>query len=172
MAYLGGAAAAGWCPPVRCSWQTLCPWQQAGPSAWQGLAETAPPSLAPGAAAGRVDVRFIECNELNVCCCCLCACLQDKVDGMVQHLASLAGAPPHMLLLGRSCAWQAASACASRRDSPTDVSEFACLPSLLLLLPLPADERLIISFAPNTLAYTILKRIGELFPGPSKVRVC
>lgn len=35
----------------------------------------------------------------------------------------------------------------------------------------PADERLIISFAPNTLAYAILKRIGELFPGPSKVRV-
>jgi magnesium-protoporphyrin O-methyltransferase len=47
---------------------------------------------------------------------------QDKVDGMVQHLASL------------------------------------------------AEERLIISFAPNTLALTILKRIGELFPGPSKVR--
>ena len=34
-----------------------------------------------------------------------------------------------------------------------------------------ADERLIISFAPNTLAYSILKRIGELFPGPSKVCV-
>lgn len=33
-----------------------------------------------------------------------------------------------------------------------------------------AEERLIISFAPNTLAYSILKRIGELFPGPSKVR--
>ena len=33
-----------------------------------------------------------------------------------------------------------------------------------------ADQRLIISFAPKTLAYTILKRIGELFPGPSKVR--
>jgi len=31
-----------------------------------------------------------------------------------------------------------------------------------------ADQRLIISFAPKTLAYTILKRIGELFPGPSK----
>jgi magnesium-protoporphyrin O-methyltransferase len=31
-----------------------------------------------------------------------------------------------------------------------------------------ADSRLIISFAPKTLAYTILKRIGELFPGPSK----
>ena len=33
-----------------------------------------------------------------------------------------------------------------------------------------AQERLIISFAPKTLAYSILKRIGELFPGPSKVR--
>lgn len=33
-----------------------------------------------------------------------------------------------------------------------------------------AEDRLIISFAPNTLAYSILKRIGELFPGPSKVR--
>jgi magnesium-protoporphyrin O-methyltransferase len=31
-----------------------------------------------------------------------------------------------------------------------------------------SDEKLIISFAPKTLAYTILKRIGELFPGPSK----
>jgi hypothetical protein len=32
-----------------------------------------------------------------------------------------------------------------------------------------ADNRLIISFAPKTLAYSVLKRIGELFPGPSKV---
>lgn len=31
-----------------------------------------------------------------------------------------------------------------------------------------AKERLIISFAPKTLAYSLLKRIGELFPGPSK----
>lgn len=31
-----------------------------------------------------------------------------------------------------------------------------------------ADNRLIISFAPKTLSYSILKRIGELFPGPSK----
>ncbi len=33
-----------------------------------------------------------------------------------------------------------------------------------------AENRLIISFAPYTLGYAILKRIGELFPGPSKVR--
>ena len=32
-----------------------------------------------------------------------------------------------------------------------------------------ADSKLIISFAPKTLAYSVLKRIGELFPGPSKV---
>ena len=32
-----------------------------------------------------------------------------------------------------------------------------------------ADKKLILSFAPKTLAYTILKRIGELFPGPSQV---
>lgn len=32
-----------------------------------------------------------------------------------------------------------------------------------------AQDRLIISFAPKTIAYTVLKRIGELFPGPSKV---
>lgn len=32
-----------------------------------------------------------------------------------------------------------------------------------------SQDRLIISFAPKTLAYTVLKRIGELFPGPSKV---
>ena len=31
-----------------------------------------------------------------------------------------------------------------------------------------SDDKLIISFAPKTTAYTILKRIGELFPGPSK----
>lgn len=48
--------------------------------------------------------------------------VQDKADGMIAHLASL------------------------------------------------AEQRLIISFAPNTLAYSILKRVGELFPGPSKVR--
>ena len=31
-----------------------------------------------------------------------------------------------------------------------------------------AEDRLIISFAPYTLQYALLKRIGELFPGPSK----
>mmetsp|Transcript_24046 Transcript_24046/g.27831 ORF Transcript_24046/g.27831 Transcript_24046/m.27831 type:complete len:259 (+) Transcript_24046:44-820(+) len=31
-----------------------------------------------------------------------------------------------------------------------------------------SDERLIISFAPKTWYYVILKKIGELFPGPSK----
>jgi len=31
-----------------------------------------------------------------------------------------------------------------------------------------SDKRLIISFAPYTFGYAILKRIGELFPGPSK----
>jgi len=31
-----------------------------------------------------------------------------------------------------------------------------------------AEERLIISFAPNTWYYTALKKFGELFPGPSK----
>lgn len=31
-----------------------------------------------------------------------------------------------------------------------------------------AEERLILSFAPKTFYYDILKRIGELFPGPSK----
>ena len=45
---------------------------------------------------------------------------QDRVDGMIGHLASL------------------------------------------------SERRLILSFAPKTLAYSILKRIGELFPGPSK----
>jgi magnesium-protoporphyrin O-methyltransferase len=45
---------------------------------------------------------------------------QNKVNGMIQHLASL------------------------------------------------AQDRLIISFAPKTFSYVILKRIGELFPGPSK----
>ncbi|MDX2211859.1 MAG: magnesium protoporphyrin IX methyltransferase [Oculatellaceae cyanobacterium bins.114] len=31
-----------------------------------------------------------------------------------------------------------------------------------------ADSRLILSFAPKTLAYTLLKKIGDFFPGPSK----
>lgn len=31
-----------------------------------------------------------------------------------------------------------------------------------------ADKRLIVSFAPKTPYYSVLKRIGELFPGPSK----
>ncbi len=31
-----------------------------------------------------------------------------------------------------------------------------------------ASQRLILSFAPKTTAYTILKKIGEFFPGPSK----
>ncbi len=31
-----------------------------------------------------------------------------------------------------------------------------------------AESRIILSFAPKTLALTILKKIGELFPGPSK----
>lgn len=32
-----------------------------------------------------------------------------------------------------------------------------------------ADKRLIISFAPKTFFYTWLQRVGNLFPGPSKV---
>lgn len=31
-----------------------------------------------------------------------------------------------------------------------------------------AESRLLLSFAPKTLAYTVLKRIGDFFPGPSK----
>jgi magnesium-protoporphyrin O-methyltransferase len=31
-----------------------------------------------------------------------------------------------------------------------------------------AESRLIISFAPKTLAYSLLKKIGDFFPGPSK----
>ena len=32
-----------------------------------------------------------------------------------------------------------------------------------------SDRRLVLSFAPKTPYYSVLKRIGELFPGPSKV---
>ena len=32
-----------------------------------------------------------------------------------------------------------------------------------------ADKQLILSFAPKTLYYSVLKRIGEFFPGPSRV---
>lgn len=31
-----------------------------------------------------------------------------------------------------------------------------------------AEKRLILSFAPKTIAYTLLKKIGDFFPGPSK----
>ncbi|MEB3213350.1 MAG: magnesium protoporphyrin IX methyltransferase [Leptolyngbyaceae bacterium] len=31
-----------------------------------------------------------------------------------------------------------------------------------------AESRLVLSFAPKTLAYTLLKKIGDFFPGPSK----
>lgn len=31
-----------------------------------------------------------------------------------------------------------------------------------------AESRLVLSFAPKTLAYTVLKKIGDFFPGPSK----
>ncbi|MEB3293155.1 MAG: magnesium protoporphyrin IX methyltransferase [Synechococcales bacterium] len=31
-----------------------------------------------------------------------------------------------------------------------------------------AEQRLILSFAPKTLCYSVLKRIGDFFPGPSK----
>lgn len=35
-----------------------------------------------------------------------------------------------------------------------------------------SDRRLVLSFAPKTPYYSVLKRIGELFPGPSKVGSC
>ena len=31
-----------------------------------------------------------------------------------------------------------------------------------------ADDRVLISFAPKTWYYELLKKVGELFPGPSK----
>lgn len=31
-----------------------------------------------------------------------------------------------------------------------------------------AEERLVLSFAPKTFYFDLLKRVGELFPGPSK----
>lgn len=31
-----------------------------------------------------------------------------------------------------------------------------------------AERRLVLSFAPKTIFYDLLKRVGELFPGPSK----
>ena len=40
--------------------------------------------------------------------------------------------------------------------------------SMITHLSSLADDRLIISFAPKTIAYTLLKKIGDFFPGPSK----
>ena len=85
-------------------------------------------AVADGAAAPKTAPKF-EALDLESCSgkyhtvTCLDVMIhypQDKADGMISHLASL------------------------------------------------AERRLIISFAPKTLAYSILKRIGELFPGPSK----
>lgn len=85
-------------------------------------------AVAAGATAPRTPPKF-EALDLESCSgkyhtvTCLDVMIhypQDKADGMISHLASL------------------------------------------------AEHRLIISFAPKTLAYSILKRIGELFPGPSK----
>ena len=40
--------------------------------------------------------------------------------------------------------------------------------AMITHLSLLAESRLILSFAPKTLAYTLLKKIGDFFPGPSK----
>jgi magnesium-protoporphyrin O-methyltransferase len=42
------------------------------------------------------------------------------------------------------------------------------VPAMINHLISLAESRLIISFAPKTLALSILKKVGELFPGPSK----
>ncbi|EFJ50872.1 magnesium protoporphyrin IX S-adenosyl methionine O-methyl transferase chloroplast precursor [Volvox carteri f. nagariensis] len=77
------------------------------------------PKLAPKFEA--MDLESIQGSYHTVTCLdVMIHYPQDKVDGMITHLASL------------------------------------------------ANTRLIISFAPKTLSYSILKRIGELFPGPSK----
>jgi len=39
---------------------------------------------------------------------------------------------------------------------------------MIIHLSKVAESRLILSFAPKTLAYTLLKKIGDFFPGPSK----
>ena len=78
-----------------------------------------PPAVAPVFATS--DLESVSGSYHTVTCLdVMIHYPQEKADGMVQHLASL------------------------------------------------AQERLILSFAPKTLAYTVLKRIGELFPGPSK----
>lgn len=40
--------------------------------------------------------------------------------------------------------------------------------SMIAHLSSLADSRLILSFAPKTVVYTLLKKIGDFFPGPSK----
>lgn len=42
------------------------------------------------------------------------------------------------------------------------------LPGIIGRLGQLANERLIISFAPKTWFYSLLKKVGELFPGKSK----
>lgn len=72
----------------------------------------------------RFEVNDLEClsgkYDTVVCLDVLIHYPQNKADGMIAHLASL------------------------------------------------AEKRVILSFAPKTFYYDILKRIGELFPGPSK----
>ena len=56
--------------------------------------------------------------------------------------------------------WQRGAAQASAMQDKAD--------DMIKHLASLSRDRLIISFAPKTLAYSLLKRIGELFPGPSK----
>ena len=42
------------------------------------------------------------------------------------------------------------------------------MPEMIAHLASLAESRLILSFAPKTLALTVLKKIGDFFPGPSK----
>ena len=75
--------------------------------------------------------------------------LQDDADKMITHLASLAKQKLIIRYVHESLS-------SLHNDSG-------------MLHNMSLDMLISCSFAPKTLKYTILKRIGELFPGPAKV---
>lgn len=91
---------------------------------WSGIELAQAKEEVVGAVLPKFEVKDLESLEGKydtvVCLDVLIHYPQNKADGMIGHLASL------------------------------------------------AEKRLIISFAPKTFYYDILKRVGELFPGPSK----
>lgn len=100
------------------------------------------------------------------------------LDVMIHYPQVRAGAPPAQPALAAAvpcfCALPCVRMLAGTLSDSADSGSCHFFPQtkadgMIKHLAGLADERLIISFAPYTPYYAVLKRIGELFPGPSKV---